>query len=104
MRSRGLPCPDSGPSRPVANGSDMDLGYRGATTRTSHPRASRPRTESAVTTDTPFTCGGYVSVQYRARGGRYGWKVCITWVNGEAAPNDYRWCADAGGPGSRFGH
>ena len=33
-------------------------GYLGATTPTFHPRASSPRTDTSVTTETPLTWGG----------------------------------------------
>src|SRR5688500_15566626 len=45
-------------------------GYRGATIATSHPRSRRPLTLRAVTTETPLTWGGYVSVQTSRRGER----------------------------------
>jgi hypothetical protein len=47
-------------------------GYLGATTATSHPRSRRPLTLRAVTTETPFTWGGQVSVPTSRRGGRDG--------------------------------
>jgi len=44
--------------------------HRARRRRTSQPRTDSPATDSEVTTDTPFTCGGYVSVQTSKRGAR----------------------------------
>src|SRR5688572_33479679 len=55
------------PSAPFQSEAPAAPGYRGATTRQSQLRRASPPTDRDVTTDTPLSCGGYVSVQYRTR-------------------------------------